>query len=97
MQQMITEIQIVPIKPNRGLVGFASFVFDGTFHFGSIGILTRPKGGYRLTYPTRKVADKSLPVFYPINKAVAQQIEHLIIAKFEEVTKLYDRHDSLDT
>lgn len=95
MQKMITEIQVVPIKPNAGLVGFASFVFGTAFYCGSIGIYTRPNGGYRLTYPTRKVADNSLAIFYPINKSIAKLVEHLIITKFEEVTKLYDRHDSL--
>ena len=95
MQQMITEIQVIPIKPKAGLVGFASFVFGAAFYCGSIGIYTRPHGGYRLTYPTRKVADNSLAIFYPINKGIARLVEQLIITKFEEVTKLYDRHDSV--
>ncbi len=85
MEQKIKNIQIIPIRPNEGLVGFASFVLNDSFYFGSIGIRTRPLGGFRLTYPTRKVGDKSLPIFHPINKTVSDLIEQEIIAKFEEI------------
>ena len=40
MKHKLTEIQIVPIKPVNGLVGFASFVFDDTLYLGSVGIFT---------------------------------------------------------
>jgi len=85
MQNRISEIQIIPIKPKDGLVGFASVVFDNTFYLGSIGIYTRPQGGYRLTYPTRKTTKNTLPVFHPINKEIATAIEQAIIAEFEKV------------
>ena len=93
MQNRISEIQIVPVKPNNGLVGFASFVYDNCFHLGSIGIYTRPQGGYRLTYPTRKATNVNFNIFYPINREIAEKIEQAIIFKFEEVTKMYVGHD----
>ncbi|MGP8321200.1 MAG: hypothetical protein ACT6FE_02585 [Methanosarcinaceae archaeon] len=34
----ITEIQIVPIKANNGLVAFASVVLNNQLYLGSIGI-----------------------------------------------------------
>ncbi|MFH1827030.1 MAG: hypothetical protein ABH812_01180, partial [bacterium] len=71
----ITEIQIVPIKPINGLVGFASFVLRGDLYLSSIGIITRPEGGYRLLYPTKKVGERNINIFYPINKWFAQEIE----------------------
>jgi len=80
MKIKIDEIQIVPIKPINGLVGFASFVLDELFYFGSIGIYTRPNGGYRLTYPTKKVVNNSVGIFYPINKQIAEDIEDVIIS-----------------
>ncbi|MDP3992692.1 MAG: septation protein SpoVG family protein, partial [bacterium] len=89
MTNRITEIQVTPIKPQDGLVGFASLVFANSFYLGSIGIFTRPQGGYRLTYPTKG----NLSLFYPINRSVAQEIEEAVITKFEEVTKSYDRHN----
>lgn len=85
MKDKVTEIQIIPIKPKNGLVGFASFIFDNCFYFASIGIYTRPQGGYRLTYPTKKTATNTLPIFHPINKTIADVIEQKIINKFEEL------------
>lgn len=93
----ISEIQIVPIKPNNGLVGFASFIFDNCFYFSSIGIYTRPQGGYRLTYPTRKTPINNLHIFHPINKEVAMEIEKMIISKFENVMKSYDGYNSYNS
>lgn len=94
--QDITEIQITPVRPQNGLIGFASFVYDNRFHFSSVGIYTRLDGGYRLTYPTRKTLSGSTNIFYPINKTIAQKIEDEVIAKFEEVTKKYVRHNRPD-
>ena len=85
MQNKVTEIQIIPIKPKDGLVGFASLIFDNSFYFASIGIYTRPQGGYRLTYPTRKALSGTLPIFHPINKDVASLIEQTIISQFEQL------------
>lgn len=96
MENKVSEIDVTPIKPSDGLVGFASVVFNDSFYLGSIGIFTRPNGGYRLTYPTRKGLGGSFNVFHPINKAVAEQIEQAVISKFEEVVKSYDRHDCFD-
>jgi len=97
MEYKVSEVQVVPVKPVSGLVGFASFVFDGCLYCGSIGIYTRPAGGYRLTYPTRKGANGSFNIFHPINREVAEEIEKVVIEKFENVTKSYDRHNSINT
>ena len=86
MQNKVTEVQIIPVKPKDGLVGFVSFIFDNSFYFSSIGIYTRPKGGYRLTYPIRKTQMSSMPVFHPINKEVAKKVEEAVISKYEEIT-----------
>lgn len=97
MQEItLSEVQIVPIKPKDGLVGFASVIFNGSLYLGSIGIYTRPEGGYRLTYPTRKAGTTNINVFYPIRKEVAITLEKVIIGKFEEVTKKYVGYDKAD-
>lgn len=87
MKTKITEIQIIPIKPKEGLVAFASFVLDGNLYLSSIGIMTRPNGGYRLVYPTKKVANRNLNIFYPINRKFALTVEAEIVKQFEEVMK----------
>lgn len=90
MQNKVTEVKITPINSNNGLVGFTSLVFDNSFYLGSIGIFTRPQGGYRLTYPTRKGLNGGFNVFHPINRLIAEQIERSVISKFEEVARTED-------
>ena len=85
MQNKLSEIQITPIKPIDGLVGFASVVFDNSFYLSGIGVYTRPSGGYRLTYPTRKSFNGSLNIFHPINHSVADYIEQAVTTRFEEI------------
>jgi len=97
MKTKISEIQIVPIKPKDGLVGFVSFVLNENLYLGSIGINTRPKGGYRLTYPTKMVGNRNINIFHPINKEFASQIETEIINRFEEVMNQNDRHNSFSS
>jgi stage V sporulation protein G len=87
--KLVSEVEIVPIKPMNGLVAFASFIFDGSFYFSSIGIYTRPTGGYRLTYPTKKGMEGSFNIYHPINKVVADEIERAVIAKYEEIAGSY--------
>lgn len=90
----ISEIQIIPIKPQNGLVAFASFVLDSCLYLGSVGIVTRPQGGYRLVYPTKKVGLRNINLFHPINKSFAERIEKEVISRFEDVMKNYDGYDS---
>ena len=90
----ISELQITPVKPSDGLVGFASFVLNNELYLGSIGIHTRLDGsGYRLTFPTKKVGEQNLHIFHPINKEAASYLETLISQHFEEVMQSnHDRH-----
>jgi hypothetical protein len=50
---IISEVQVRPVKPKDGLVGFASFTLYKSSYVTSVGIRTRPAGGYRLTYPLK--------------------------------------------
>ena len=98
----ISEIQIIPIKPNNGLVAIASVVVADSLYLGSIGVHTRLNGnGYRITYPTKNLNGKNFNVFHPINRNVALDIEQAIIKKAEEVLIYqnkkcndYDRHSN---
>lgn len=92
----ISEIQIIPVKPQDGLVAFVSFVLNDSLYLSSIAIFTRPEGGYRLLYPTKKVGLKNLNIFHPINRESANLIEKEVITKFEDVMK-HDRYDSFNT
>lgn len=91
----ITEIQIIPIKPNNGLVAMASVVIENSLYLGSIGIHTKLNGnGYRITYPTKSLSGKNFNVFHPINRKVALQIEEAIIAKANEVLSYQNKRSN---
>lgn len=97
MKNLISEIQIVPVKPNNGLIAFCSFVLFESLYCSSVAIYTRPEGTYRLVYPTKKLPDKNVNLFYPINKLFAEQILKEVSNKYEEVMKLKnDRYSSLN-
>lgn len=82
----ISEIQIIPVKPNNGLIGFTSFVLDGRYYVGSVAIFTRLNGvGYRLVYPAKKVGEKNINIFYPINSLVGKTIEEEVNKKVDDL------------
>jgi len=79
----ISEVNIVPVKPNAGLIGFASFIVNGHFYMGCIGIFTRPDGGIRLVFPRKN----GLDCFYPINKQVGDYLNSVIEREFLKIYK----------
>ena len=82
----ISEIQVIPVKPKEGLIGFASFVLDEKYYLSSVAIYTRLDGsGYRLVYPTKKVGERNINIFHPINREVAEAIEEEVVKKVNEL------------
>ena len=82
----ITEIQITPIKPKNGLIAFASVILENSLYLGSIGVYTRLDGsGYRITYPTKKIGNKDINIYHPINKETSKLIEKTIINENERL------------
>ena len=82
---IISEIQIIPVKPNKGLIAFCCFVLFEAIYCYSVGIYTRPEGGYRLVYPTKKVNEKSMNIFHPINARIGKIIEQEVSKVAEKV------------
>ena len=91
----ISEISIDLVKQKDGLIGFASLVLEESIYLGNIGIIKRlEEDNFRLTYPTRKVGDKSFNIYYPINKEVGKKIEKAVNKRLKEVLKKNDRHNN---
>ena len=88
----IDEIEVVPIKPRQGHVGFCSFVYEGLYLSG-IAVYTRPQGGYRLVFPTKQVGLNDRTLFYPINKELGRMFEEKVGEVFEKVMKNHVGHD----
>lgn len=42
-------------------------------------------GGYRITYPNKKVGPKPINIYHPITKECGDTIENAVIAKYEEL------------
>ena len=77
----ISEVKIQFVRPNDGLIGFASIVLNNSLYLGSIGVYTKLSGGYRLTFPKKEGFD----VFYPINRKTSHSIEQAIYDKLKKV------------
>jgi len=94
----VNEVQIILIKPQNGLIGFASFVLNNSLYLSGIGIHSKLAGnGYRLTYPTRKAGQQQNTIFHPINRTLGQEIEQAILTKLNDVMEKYnDRHRGID-
>jgi len=84
----VSKVEVVAVRPNQGLVGFASVELDGKLLLNSIGIHSRRDGrGYRLTYPTRAGGGAAITVFHPINPDLSKEIEAQV---FERAHKIFD-------
>jgi len=84
----LSEIQIIPVKPNNGLVAFASAVLNYQFYIGNIAIYSSPssKYGYRLVFPNKNLSNgKKIDCFHPIDRNAGMYIEKVIITKYEEL------------
>lgn len=85
MNIVISEIKIIPIKPQNGLVGFASLVLNNQFYIGNLGIYSAPssKEGFRVTFPNKKLASgQVVDCFHPINKEAEEAVSSAIIKKY---------------
>lgn len=80
----ISEVEIAFVKPQGGLIAFASLVLDCNMYLSNIAIHKRLNDdGYRLTYPTKG----TFTVFHPINKTASLEIEQAVISKLKDVMK----------
>jgi len=84
----ISEVNIIPIQPKKGLVALASCVINEDFYIGSIGIYTKLKGGYRLTYPNKKSGSSVINIFHPISKELGDAIENAVVEEYEKLISI---------
>lgn len=82
----VSKIEVVPVRPKRGLIGFATVELDEQIVLHSIGIHSRRDGdGYRLTYPTRQGGNQEFALFHPTTPELSKAIETLVFEKAQEV------------
>ena len=82
----VSEVRINLIKPQDGLIVFASMVVNGDLYLSGIGIHRKLDGsGFRLTYPKRKAGRQCFDIFHPINRGAGRMIEDAILAALKDV------------
>jgi DNA-binding cell septation regulator SpoVG len=94
---IITEVKVELIKPQNGLIAFASFVMDDNIYLSGIAVYKKlHAGGYRLLYPKKG----GFNMFHPINKQTSDAIEEAIFAELKKVInkscEVYDRYSCED-
>lgn len=82
----ITKVELLPIRPQNGLIAFASIKLDDRLYITSIGVHKRLDGkGYRITYPTRKIGKQSVSICYPVEPTMSKEIEMAICRRAIEL------------
>jgi len=83
MKSILNEIQITPVKPQKGLVAFASCSY-ADLALNGIAIYVRPNGiNYRLVYPTKTLLNgKVINLFYPTNKTIGDLIQNAVLKEY---------------
>ncbi len=100
MKTIISEVCFYPLRPNeKGLIGFASCLFEEKLSLNSIAVYTTPNGDIRLVFPNKILPNsKEINLFYPINTETYGLIKEAIVKKMEELTEKakgeidYERH-----
>jgi stage V sporulation protein G len=82
----ISEFQFIPVKPQDGLIGFVSFVLDGKYYLSSVAVYTRLDGGsFRLVYPSKKLGERNINIFHPIDSDTGTKIEKFVNEKVKNI------------
>lgn len=99
-ETIINEVCFYPLRPNeKGLIGFASCLFDKKLSLNSIAVYTKPDGDIRLLFPNKYLPNsKEITLYYPIDTQTYEEIRQAIIKKIEELAEKakgeisYERH-----
>ena len=90
MTHILSDVNITFIKPQHGLVAFASLTLDYSLHLGGICVHEKLDGGLRLTYPTKTVGPKAIETYHPLTRELSKTIENVI---FAEVIRLVEKRN----
>ncbi|MFC1496292.1 hypothetical protein ACFL52_02640 [Candidatus Margulisiibacteriota bacterium] len=80
----IDELEIIPLRPQKGRIAVISFVLNGALKISNISIYTRPQGGFRLVYPTKMMpTGYEEACFKPITREMAQVFDEVLIESYK--------------
>lgn len=91
MMIKISEIKVTPIKPNKTLIAFCSFLVDECLYVGDIALHYRPqeeRDPYWLVYPSKVLFNgKRINTVHPVNQETGLFIIRAVVKEYEEQTK----------
>ena len=96
---ILSEIQIIPMRPQNGLVAFASCTINNAFRVSSIAIYSAPLHhlglGWRCVFPTKKLASgKQVDCFFPINRDAEETVTRAIVDRYVELMENFGNIES---
>lgn len=84
----VSNIEIIVVRPQKGLVGFTSFVLENYLFIGEVAIYNCVSSpcGYRLVYPAKKLRNgANKGIVYPTNKQAGDLITRAIAEEFKKI------------
>jgi len=87
-ENKISEVSWYPIEPTeKGLIGFASLLFNDTMKLNNIAVFLKSDGDYRLVFPERVLPNgRKIDLFYPTDNEIYELIKNAVAAKIKEIT-----------
>ena len=83
----ITDVRVRILSTNKRLKGVASITIDDAFAVHELRIIEGREGLF-VAMPSRKVSDGEFrDVAHPINLEAREELEKLVLAKYEEEAK----------
>jgi len=83
---LVTKIKIKKFAPNNGHIGFVSCIIDNWLYINNIAIFSRLNSDkIRLVFPVKKVGDKAIPLFYPLNPQAYYDLENIIFEHYKNL------------
>ncbi len=96
-QLKVTSVDITPVYPNKGLVGFASCTINDAFFVSNIGIHINTAGLLGLAYPQIVLKNGfRCHAFKPIRKEFGEMIRLAVEEKYRELQDLSEKKSDGD-
>lgn len=83
----ISDIQVIPVNPNKGLIGFISFTIQKAIRLNSVAVFTSLTniGKYRLVWPAKKVNERLIYYSLPIDKKTQKYILEQLTPEIKKI------------
>lgn len=88
----ITDIDFQPVRPNKGHIGFVSFILNRSIRLSGIAVYTRLNGGTRLVYPEKTIPNGTrieyiCPLTTECTKLLDNSVDEYVQALYNETTR----------